>query len=593
MVGLDLSKLIIFQSLNKIDGLTVACLGLRRQMMENNRQKHYLFFSSYCVELNYSLLVNSSNTNAHIHSIDIDYLCMLPGRICQQHKNNKTKPKHKSVALGFLVYGSEQFHYSFKEVHFHVKNFTNYFVQLGSQANQIKELIKNQMSSTLHDYEQEITDLMRKDSKLESKSRSALSEIGKMQHSLNESLNTLKVLSHFNEDKNLYTGLMNQIDMIEQTRWAIMIGVVTINMLLISLLILGLIRNSKGSLCFFAFAGVLSLISIWILNSLYLGITVFFADYCTSPDQYILTVANRNNTKTMVQYFTSCSSGQIRSQNLNKQNLLLHLPFAIEFNKIVAKVRTANTLYKDNFINLYGKIKNNFIYNHNFSETAILIEGLIDRIRASINCDQTSLSYREAVNALCTNSILGLAIVVMSGLVFGFVMPILICVIPQIWRRMHTKELFEYHNSNASGHMLSEEIHPFISSSTATAQIRTNISAARQFNESPNFQRLAANSSSTNANLTNTLNRNRYNTASRSNYAAASTLGSNSNPYSQTLKMTNRLHNDYMLNSDPYSVLNNQTQVNLGLASAPSQSNSNVFQSYYTQTQTTAPGLFH
>lgn len=278
----------------------------------------------------------------------------------------------------------------------------------------------------------------------------------------------------------------------------------------------------------------------------------------------------------MVQYFTSCTSGKIKSDNLNKQVLMQYMPFNTEFNRIVAKVRTANTLFKDNFMILYRKIKNNhFMFNQNFSDTTSLIDGMIDRLRASIECDKTSLSYREAVNALCTNSILGLGIVVMSGLVFGFIMPILICVIPQIWRRMHTKDLYEYHSSNSGGHMINEEIHPFISSNTATAQIRTNISAARQFNESPNFQRLAANSSSANSNLTNTLNRNRYNTASRSNYAAASTLASNSNPYSQTLKMTNRLHNDYMLNADPYSILNNQNQVNIGLASAPSQSNSN------------------
>jgi hypothetical protein len=51
--------------------------------------------------------------------------------------------------------------------------------------------------------------------------------------------------------------------------------------------------------CFFsfAFAGVLSLISIWVLNALYLGVTVFIADYCTSPDQYILTIAEKNHMK--------------------------------------------------------------------------------------------------------------------------------------------------------------------------------------------------------------------------------------------------------------------------------------------------------
>lgn len=47
----------------------------------------------------------------------------------------------------------------------------------------------------------------------------------------------------------------------------------------------------------FAFSGVLSLISIWILNAFYLGITVFLADYCVSPDQFITTFAEKKQTK--------------------------------------------------------------------------------------------------------------------------------------------------------------------------------------------------------------------------------------------------------------------------------------------------------
>lgn len=154
-----------------------------------------------------------------------------------------------SVALGTLVYGSEQFHYSFKDVHLHVKNFTNYFIQLGTQATQIKELINSQMSAKLYGYQQEINELMRYDPKIEPVCGMALGEISKIQHSLNDSLNTLNTLSHFDQDKDSYINLMNQINTIEQTRWAIMIGIVTVNMLLISLLVLGLIRNSKGSLC--------------------------------------------------------------------------------------------------------------------------------------------------------------------------------------------------------------------------------------------------------------------------------------------------------------------------------------------------------
>ena len=57
----------------------------------------------------------------------------------------------------------------------------------------------------------------------------------------------------------------------------------------------------------FAFSGVLSLLSIWVLNAFYLGITVFIADYCISPDQYITTLAEKKhikNSKLILKQFT-------------------------------------------------------------------------------------------------------------------------------------------------------------------------------------------------------------------------------------------------------------------------------------------------
>lgn len=502
-----------------------------------------------------------------------------------------------SVSLGLIVYGSEQFHYSFKDVHSNIRNFSNYFAQIGTQAKQAKELINYQLNTTLPKYEKDIRAAIETSTTINSRNGQIFKELANAKRSLNESFNALDGLNQLDRDKAAYANIMNQIDLVEQTRWAIMIGVVTVNMLLITLLIIGLIRNSKGSLCFFAFAGVLSLISIWVLNALYLGVTVLVSDYCTSPDQYILTVAERNQAKYLVQYYTTCSVSQIGNSKVNKQQITQFTPFKLDLNKAESKLRTANTIFTDNLVQMSRPfLSEQQLASYNFPESTPIIEKMIDKIRASIRCDQTSVNYRQAVNALCTNSILGLAIVVLAGLIFGFIMPILICVIPQMWRRMHTKDLYDYHTTNTNGNILNDETHPFIASNnTATAQIRTNISAARQFNESPSFQRLAANSSSTNSNITsNTLNRNRYNTTSRSNYAATTNMQPpNANHYSQTLKMTNRLHNDYMINTDPYSIINNQNSN--GFPPAPNQanSNSNVFQSYYTQTQTTTPGLYH
>ncbi len=136
-----------------------------------------------------------------------------------------------------------------------------------------------------------------------------------------------------------------------------------------------------------------------------------------------------------------------------------------------------------------------------------------------------------------------------------------------MWRKMHNKEYYDYHrNSNGSN---GDDTHPFLSSNggnSVAGQIRTNISAARQFNESPNFQRLPTNSS-TNSNF-NSLGRNKHSTL---RHNSNNNTSNNTNNYAATLSYNqtklNRV-NEYVVNTDPYLMLNNAP-------SAPPQINGN------------------
>ena len=147
-----------------------------------------------------------------------------------------------------------------------------------------------------------------------------------------------------------------------------------------------------------------------------------------------------------------------------------------------------------------------------------------------------------------------------------------------MWRRMHTKEYYEYHGAisgNGAGLNL-DEAHPFIShtNGSVTGQIRTNISAARQFNQSPNFQRLNPSSTNTTTSSvnnnnnnnngsndmgsnrisnTNSLGRPRYATSNNSNNRSQHQSYSNATMYNHN-KM-NRI-NEYMLNAEPYTMCN-------------------------------------
>ena len=77
----------------------------------------------------------------------------------------------------------------------------------------------------------------------------SLKELHTIRATLNDSLNSLDTLNQVDYEKNAYLALVQQIEVAEHTRWAIMIGVVSINILLILFLAIGLLKNSKGSLC--------------------------------------------------------------------------------------------------------------------------------------------------------------------------------------------------------------------------------------------------------------------------------------------------------------------------------------------------------
>lgn len=171
-----------------------------------------------------------------------------------------------------------------------------------------------------------------------------------------------------------------------------------------------------------------------------------------------------------------------------------------------------------------------------------------------------------------------------------------------MWRRLHKKEAYEYHRHNfatapmssapaySASHM--EESHPFLSltnnnTNNVTSIPRTNVSAARQFNESPNFQRLTVAQSSTNSNHllhhanTNSLNRPRYSGAATS---------SNMRMNAQTLKMNHTRMNN-ISNGNEYNSINHDSNLLLGPANYhnPHQQNGNAFPSAPPPSQSVLP----
>ena len=191
------------------------------------------------------------------------------------------------------------------------------------------------------------------------------------------------------------------------------------------------------------------------------------------------------------------------------------------------------------------------------------------------------VEWTPADRCLCFR--FGLAFVVFSSIIFGLILPILVCIIPQVWRRIHGKEFLDNHygSSTGNGGLTSDETHPFLPlSSTHHQGVRSNISAARQFNESPSFQRLTTATSSANgnsnanttssssilANNTGSMARTRYH---RANGNATNTLGGSA-ANGRGMAM-----DEYSLNTDPYLLLNSNNGSKPGPSVPPPPMNGN------------------
>ncbi len=106
-----------------------------------------------------------------------------------------------------------------------------------------------------------------------------------------------------------------------------------------------------------------------------------------------------------MQYYTTCSTTHI---NAAKSSYSKFSPFKHELNRANSKLRTALTLYNDNLVGISKQILGqdtlDYVKSYTFQKTIESIEESLDKIRSLILCEQTSLSYKQAVNHLCTNS---------------------------------------------------------------------------------------------------------------------------------------------------------------------------------------------
>uniref|UniRef100_A0A8D0XR00 Protein tweety homolog n=1 Tax=Sus scrofa TaxID=9823 RepID=A0A8D0XR00_PIG len=103
--------------------------------------------------------------------------------------------------------------------------------------------------------------------------------------------------------------LAEQVDLYDWYRWLGYLGLLLLDVAICLLVLVGLIRSSKGILVGVCLLGVLALIISWGALGLELAVSVGSSDFCVDPDTYVTRMVEEHSMLSgdILQYYVTCS----------------------------------------------------------------------------------------------------------------------------------------------------------------------------------------------------------------------------------------------------------------------------------------------
>eukprot|EP00069_Balaena_mysticetus_P004160 bmy_17119T0 len=104
-------------------------------------------------------------------------------------------------------------------------------------------------------------------------------------------------------------ALAEQVDLYDWYRWLGYLGLLLLDVAICLLVLVGLIRSSKGILVGVCLLGVLALIISWGALGLELAVSVGSSDFCVDPDPYVARMVEEHSVLSgdILQYYLACS----------------------------------------------------------------------------------------------------------------------------------------------------------------------------------------------------------------------------------------------------------------------------------------------
>lgn len=201
------------------------------------------------------------------------------------------------------------------------------------------------------------------------------------------------------------------------------LGFLVLILVLCIMLIIGLIRSSRCTLILFSVVGLLSVTICWILSSAYLVSSIALGDFCTRPQEYIC-----NQQKVPDIHYTNCGTLGTNSYILRLNESRDNIDRAKD--ALYALSTLTNSMYRQD--NVRPKIERFDNELRNSKMALAELSSLLDRRTVESH-------YRVATRSLCGPSLIGLTLMLVSGLVMALMLSILVCVDSHVWIYLGTK----------------------------------------------------------------------------------------------------------------------------------------------------------
>ncbi|XP_031418484.1 protein tweety homolog 3 [Clupea harengus] len=256
-----------------------------------------------------------------------------------------------------------------------------------------------------------------------------LSIVHKLQGQLDELLGLLVEVPFWsNSDLSLHT-LAATTEQHDWYRWLAYLTLLLFDVLICLLVLVGLIRNSRGILIGVCILGVLALVISWATLGLELSVAVTTSDFCVDPNSYITKVTQENAVinQDILQYYLKCSMGQ---SNPFQQKLSGSHKSLVEMQDDVAELLRSATRE-------YPQTKGNL---EEIQSVLNSTEVSLHQLTALLDCRSLHMDYVQALTGLCYDGVEGLIYLVLFSFVTALMFSSIVCSVPHTWQGKRSED---------------------------------------------------------------------------------------------------------------------------------------------------------